>query len=122
VTLIGRVVEGLDVPPANQPPHTGTSRLSPSLPCSPAETAADVALSLISSAVTAKLATEIGAPRLASRAARQASDTAARLVILLSPIVARVPLDVEAEAVADVRATSDLIALLRPEPDEEAQP
>ena len=81
-------------------------------------TPTDVALDLLAAAITAKLAAELGAPRLASRAAREASATAARLVIALSPVVAATTSAAEADRLGDVRTTADLCALLRPDDQE----
>lgn len=80
------------------------------------------ALDLVSAALTAKLAAAVGAPRLASRAARQASAVAAQLVISLSPAVARTPEHAEDEALDCVRCTGVLAALRwrRDEEDDES--
>jgi len=82
------------------------------------ETVIDLALAVVSAAVRAKLAAELGAPRLATHAARQTSALADRLVIALSPAVASTPAEVETERLGDVTGTADLLALLRPEPDD----
>jgi hypothetical protein len=75
---------------------------------------ADAALVLVSTAITAKIAAQFGAPRLATAAARRATATASRLIILLSPLLARTTPEHEDEVLADVRVTGDLAALLHP--------
>jgi len=74
----------------------------------------NLALALIATGVTAKLAREIGAPRLAIAAARRTRELADRLVISLSPMLASTTADVEDDRLGDVRCTGDLAALLRP--------
>jgi hypothetical protein len=72
------------------------------------------ALDLVGAAVTAKVAAEVGAPRLATAAARRATAIASRLVIALSPDVARVPADVERERLGAARTLEELCAVRWP--------
>lgn len=78
----------------------------------------DIALALVSASIRAKIAAELGAPRLAIGAARQVVRLADRLVIALSPAVAATPAEVETARLGDVTTSVDLLALLRPEPDD----
>jgi hypothetical protein len=74
-----------------------------------------VALDLVGAAITAKVAAEIGAPRLAVLAARRVGDRADALVIALSPVVAATTVATEERALEGVHTTASLARLLRPE-------
>jgi len=80
----------------------------------------DPALELLAAAVTAKIAAELGAPRLAVAAARRTRELADRLVIHLSPLLAATTVEAEYDRLGDVRCTGQLAALLRPAHDEVA--
>jgi hypothetical protein len=78
----------------------------------------DPVTALLAAAVTARLAAQLGAPRLATAAARQAAALADQAVIALSAAVAATPAEREDERIADVRTTGDLAALLAPSHDD----
>lgn len=82
------------------------------------ETVVDVTLDLVAAAVRAKLAAELGAPRLAVAAARRTRELADRLVIALSPMLASTSPEAEDDRLGDVRCTGDLARLLHPSHDE----
>lgn len=76
--------------------------------------APDPALALVNAAIVARLAGRLGAPRLATAAARRVGVLAGEVVIGLSPAVARTTVEVEEGRLADVRCTGELAALLAP--------
>ena len=79
----------------------------------------DAALDLIAAAITAKVARELGCPRLSIQAARRCTRLASSLTIALSPMLARVTAEAEELVLADVRTTGDLCALLAPQTDDD---
>lgn len=76
----------------------------------------ETAMTLIAEATTAKIAAEIGAPRLALASARRASATAAELTIALSPLLAKTPPALERQRLGSARSLEDLVAVRWPPP------
>lgn len=80
------------------------------------------ALDLVNAAVIVRLAQTLTAPRLAVQAARRCRALADAVVIELSPMLAAVTEDAEDDALAGVRLTADLAALLHPNDREDETP
>ncbi|MEO7980336.1 MAG: hypothetical protein ABI807_05540 [Sporichthyaceae bacterium] len=76
----------------------------------------DTGLDLIAATITARTAAVLGAPRLATQAARRAAALAERYVIELSPVVARTPQATEAQVTDGITTTGSLCRLLAPAP------
>jgi hypothetical protein len=84
---------------------TDTSPLSPDDP----ETAA---VALVRLAITAKCASEVGWPHLATAAARECRALIDRIVVALSPACARTTVDEEFEQVGGISTLGAALALL----------
>ncbi len=78
----------------------------------------DTGLDLVAATITARTAAILGAPRLATLAARRAAALAEQFVIELSPVVARTSPATEAEVTGSIRTTGSLCRLLAPAPGE----
>jgi hypothetical protein len=79
----------------------------------PDDSALALGLELVAIAVAAKVASDIGCPRLAIDAARQARRIAEQMVIALSPLLAATRPEIEDERLGDVRCSADVAAMLR---------